>query len=256
MGDNSGPAFRAAWQRNTCLFASLFPPVYPYLEWVAINPWSKRRTGENRGQGFDCQLAAPPAAAGSAPVRDRKLPSPVHPNYTTFSRSLLNPGEARKGLGPPRLRGLALHPGDPLRSAAAAPGSPPHGAGDTGLPEERLARRRHREDEMSGLQRDLGAGTATIGSIPWQEGNDSPTKLDKIKSLRAEVQAITLAGGDGVSYTPRMLGVDRSIACGLAKGLITFLPAPATHQFSTRYTGRRKAQSQPRPWRLPEHRDA
>ena len=75
-------------------------------------------------------------------------------------------------------------------------------------------------------------------------------------NVRAEVQAITLAGGDGVSYTPRMLGVDRSIACGLAKGLITFLPAPATHQFPTRYTGRRTAQSQPRPWRLPEHRDA
>ena len=156
---------------------------------------------------------------------------------------------------PPRLRGLALHPGDPLRPAAA-PGPPPHGAGDAGLPEERLARRRHREDEMSGLQQDLEAGTATIGSIPWQKGNDSPTKLDKIKSLRVEVQAITLAGADDVSYTPRMLGVDRSIACGLAKGLITFLPAPATHQFPTRYTGRRTAQSQPRPWRLREHRDA
>ena len=44
------------WQRNTWLFASLFGGVYSYLGRVAINCWRKRRHGENRGQGFDCQV--------------------------------------------------------------------------------------------------------------------------------------------------------------------------------------------------------
>ena len=35
----------------------------------------------------------------------------------------------------------------------------------------------------------------------------SPTKPDKIENLRVEVQAITLAGSDGVSYTPCILFV-------------------------------------------------
>ena len=39
---------------NTCLFATLFRGVSPYLEWVAINCWRKRRHGGNRVLGFDC----------------------------------------------------------------------------------------------------------------------------------------------------------------------------------------------------------
>ena len=84
-------------QRNTWLFTSPSPPARPYLDQGANNHWRKHQPGENWGQEFDCHPAAPPAAAGSAPARDRDLPSPVHRNYTTFSRSFFDPGEARKG---------------------------------------------------------------------------------------------------------------------------------------------------------------
>ena len=47
------------WQSNTCLFASLFPGVYPYLGRVANNYWRKRQTGENMGYGFVCQVVCP-----------------------------------------------------------------------------------------------------------------------------------------------------------------------------------------------------
>ena len=42
------------WHKTPCLFASVFPGVYPYLGRVAINCWRKGLGGENRGPGFDC----------------------------------------------------------------------------------------------------------------------------------------------------------------------------------------------------------
>ena len=77
-------------------FATLYNGAYSYLEWVANNYWRKRVDGENRGQRFDCQPEA----------QDREI-NPVHPNYTTFSRSLLDPGDNRKG---PNLQDLPCTP--------------------------------------------------------------------------------------------------------------------------------------------------
>ena len=50
LGGKSGNIIHyPGWQRNACLFASLFGGVYPYLGRVTNNYWSKGLGGENSG---------------------------------------------------------------------------------------------------------------------------------------------------------------------------------------------------------------